>query len=445
MIQVLRRKLHNLSSDRNFSEIFTGSIYALASRVIGTALALVTSIIVARAYGAEAVGTLAVINSFLVLITIFTVLGTGNSILRLIPEHVAKYSVKSAFKVYRKTQYLVAAISLATGTLFYFASGMVADKIFNKPHLSFVFALAAGFVVFKSLMDLNTRAVRGLRLIRTFAFMQLLPALSMLVILLAITFLFKDQNNPVYAQLAAFVVTAVIGALIMDRAFKRKVTASDLVEPMTAREILAVSTPMLMTASMNFFVGQTGIILLGVFRTESEVGYYSIAVKLATLTAFVFQAINAMAAPKFSQLFHTGDMDELFHVAKKSTKLIFWTTVPILLVLVLLGKPILALLFGQEFAIAYPAMVFLVIGQFVNSISGSTGSFMNMTGKEKILRNIIFFSAVINVTLSLVLIPRFGLEGAAIAGMTSLCFWNIYTLIYIKSRFGRTIGYFPVI
>jgi O-antigen/teichoic acid export membrane protein len=70
---------------------------------------------------------------------------------------------------------------------------------------------------------------------------------------------------------------------------------------------------------------------------------------------------------------------------------------------------------------------------------------MNMTGKEKILRNIIFFSAVINVTLSLVLIPRFGLEGAAIAGMTSLCFWNIYTLIYIKSRFGRTIGYFPVI
>jgi O-antigen/teichoic acid export membrane protein len=112
---------------------------------------------------------------------------------------------------------------------------------------------------------------------------------------------------------------------------------------------------------------------------------------------------------------------------------------------VLAGKPILALLFGQEFTIAYAAMVFLVIGQFVNSISGSTGSFMNMTGKEKILRNIIFFSAVINVTLSLALIPSFGLKGAAIAGMTSLCFWNICALIYIKSKFGKTIGYFPMV
>lgn len=220
---------------------------------------------------------------------------------------------------------------------------------------------------------------------------------------------------------------------------------NDAIQPVPAGEILSISTPMLMTASMQFFIGQTGVLLLGIFRTESEVGYYAVAVKLATLTAFVLQAVNSMTAPKFSELYHTNRMDELFHVAKKSTKLIFWTTAPILLILIVFGKPILSVLFGEDFIMAYPAMVFLVIGQFVNSISGSTGYFMNMTGHEKHFRNIIFFSALLNISLGLVLIPRFGLTGAAIAGMMSLCFWNIATLVYIKSKFGKIIGYLPIL
>ena len=211
------------------------------------------------------------------------------------------------------------------------------------------------------------------------------------------------------------------------------------------KEILAISLPMLMTATMTFVIGQTGVIMLGIFRPEAEVGYYAVAVKLATLTAFVLQAINSMAAPKFSELYHTGKMDELFHVAKKSTKLIFWTTAPILIFLILLGKPALSLMFGSDFTVAYGAMVILVLGQFVNSISGSTGVFMNMTGRQKVFRNIAMISAAINIMLNLILTPHRGIYGAAIAGMTSMIFWNLSTLVYIKKKHGQSIGYLPLL
>lgn len=230
-------------------------MYAMGARVAATGLALLTSIAVARFYGADALGILAIVNTFLSLVAIFTVLGTNTSILRLIPEHIAKYSTTSAFRVYRKTQYLVAGASLMAGTIFFFASGIVADKVFNKPHLFFLLALSAGFFVFKSLMDLNTYAVRGLFLIRTFAFIQVLPSISMLTILLSITFLFKHPNNHVYAQLATFGVTAIIGALIMDRAFRKRRNNNDIIQPMPVRKIFSISTPMFMTASMNFFIG----------------------------------------------------------------------------------------------------------------------------------------------------------------------------------------------
>jgi len=433
------------TSDRKFSEILTGSAFALGGRVAATILALTASIITTRFYGAEAMGILAMVNSFLLLASIFTVLGTGTSILRLIPEHIVKHSITSAFRVYRKIQYLVVAVSLVCGILLFFSSGLLADKVFSKPHLSFFFALAAGFVVFKSLADLNTQAVRGMRLIRVFAFMQVLPSATMLVLLIAMTLLIPNPGNPVYAQLAALGGTAVVGAWIMDRAFRKKMRPDDAVHLMPLKEVMSISLPMLMTASMAFAIGQIGVILLGMFRPEREVGYYSVSVKVASLTIFALEAINTMAAPKFSELFHTGKMDELFHVARKSTRLIFWTTTPILLVLLVLGKPILGFIFGDEFTAAYLSMVFLVLGQFVNAVSGSTGHFMNMTGHQNALKNVILVTAISNVLLSLILIPYFGIEGAAFSAMVSQIFLNVYALMYIKKSYGKTIGYLPLL
>jgi O-antigen/teichoic acid export membrane protein len=445
MIIFIKQKIHNLFFDERFSEILTGSAWALSARVFATGLGLVFSVLVARFYGAEMLGIVAVINSFLMLVTIFTVLGTNTSILRLIPEHLAKYSPTSAFKVYRKTQYMVIGISLITATVFFFGANLIADKLFSKPYLTYYFALASVFVVFKSMMLLNTQAVRGLRLIKLFAFMQVLPQTLNLLFLIAVGLLWPARDVPVYAVLFGFAMTGIIGWIIIEYAFKRRMQSNDTVHATSGRNILSISLPMLMSATMMFLITQTGVIMLGVFRTEAEVGYYAIAVKLATLTAFVLQAVNSMAGPKFSELFHLNKLDELFHVAKKSAKLIFFTTSPILIGLIVLGKPILSMVFGREFAIAYPALVLLVIGQFVNSISGSSGIFMNMTGNQIAYRNIMIPAAVLNIGLNLLLTSHFSMNGTAIAAMISLCFWNITTLAYIKTKFGKTTGYFPIV
>ncbi len=445
MLNLLKHNYTNLVSDTRFSEILTGSVWALSARVIAMAMGLAFSVIVARFYGAEVVGIVAVINSFLMLATIFTVMGTPTSILRLIPEHLAKYSPTSAFKVYRKIQYMVIAISVLTAAVFFFSANLIADKVFSKPHLSYYFALASVFIVFQSLMRLNTEAVRGLRLIKLFALMQLLPQTFNLLFLIAVGVLWPARDVPVYAVLFGFAATGIIGWFIMEFAFKKRMRPDDNVFPMPGRAILSISLPMLMTATMMFLIGQTGVLMLGMFCTEAEVGYYAIAVKLATLTTFVLSAVNSMAGPKFSELFYTHKMDELFHVAKKSAKLIFVTTTPILLCFLIFGKFILGMVFGQEFAIAYPALVLLVMGQFVNSISGSSGTFLNMTDNQKIFRNIMVIAAVLNIGLNLWFIPLFGINGAALTAMISLCFWNLTTLAYMKLKFGRTTGYFPIL
>jgi O-antigen/teichoic acid export membrane protein len=334
---------------------------------------------------------------------------------------------------------------LAIGILLFFGSGLISAMVFSKPHLTFYFTLAACFVVFKSLMLLNTQAVRGLRLIRTFAFMITLPQGFNLIFLLLFGLRVSTSDVPVYAQLCAYALTGIFGWAIMEYAFKKKMAPQDSVHPMPAWEILHISLPMLMTAAMSFIIAQTGVIMLGMFRSEAEIGYYAVAVNLSSLAAFVLSAINSMAAPKFSEFFHSGRVDELFYVAKKSSQLIFWATTPILLFLIILGRHVMWILFGKEFVVAYWAMTFLIIGQFINSISGSTGFFMNMTGHQKVFRNIMLTAAILNILLNLVLIPQLGINGVALAGMSCLIFWNISVLLYIKRKYGTTIAYFPLL
>jgi O-antigen/teichoic acid export membrane protein len=445
MLSLLRQKIHNLVYDKKFTEIFFGSTYTVSAWVISVSLSLLISIIVARFYGAKMLGIVAVLHTFYMLANILVSMGTNTSILRLIPEHVTKYSFSSALQVYRKIQFLVIIIALLFSIFIYNTSGLIANFVFSKPNLTFYFNLASLFLVFYSLMVLSNSAIRGLKLIRIFSVLTLLPNAFNLIILVLCIFVFsnKSENIPVFSLLGSFFLTWVLSSIILEISFRKKIRPNDIVKPNTIKEILVLSAPMLLSTSMTFVISQTGIIMIGIYKTEDEVGYYSLAIKLATLTTFLLSAVNKIAAPKFSELYYSGKIDELFYVAKKSSKLIFWISSPLLFILLFKGRYILSAIYGEEFTIAYVSMAFLVIGQFFNAMAGSNDIFMNMTGDQKTFSRTIMVAAAINVIINMVLVPGIGISGAAIASMLSLVFWNSFTLIYIKSKYGRTIGYFP--
>jgi O-antigen/teichoic acid export membrane protein len=444
MFTSIKLKYRDLLSDTQFSEILNGAIWTFASRILSTLLGLGFSVFVSRLYGADGLGLIAVIDSFLILITIFTVLGTETSILSLLPEHLTKHSPSSALQLYRKIKNIVISVSLVAGVLCFFSADFIAYRIFSKPHLSYYIMLASGTIVFKSMMLISIQAIRALRLIRVFAIMSFLPQSFALVILAVLTICSPSEGVPVYALLGGFWITGTIAWFVLKLKFREHTNPTDSIHNLNSREILSTSLPMLMSNAMEFFIGQTGVLVIGMFHPDAEVGRYAIAVKIAMLTAFILQAVNSMAGPKFAELYHSGNMDELFRVAKKSTKLIVFLTFPVLITLLFFGKNILTIVFGSDFAVAYPALVLLVAGQFVNAASGLGGIFLNMTGNQHGFRNIVLVAAILNVVLTFSLTPHFGINGTAFAAMLSICFWNVATLLFIKIKYGQSIGYLPL-
>ena len=68
-----------------------------------------------------------------------------------------------------------------------------------------------------------------------------------------------------------------------------------------------------------------------------------------------------------------------------------------------------------------------------------------MTGNQNIYASILFIGAVLNIVLNLILIPLYGINGAALASMSSLIIWNLSMVLVVKKKLGFYTFYIPFI
>ena len=439
MIKQLKTKIN---SDKNFKDVLKGTSLAAIAKIVSVVFTFMTSLITARYYGAEVLGTLAIIGSVLAIFSVFALMGMNTAVLRLIPEYLQKYSVSSAYAVYQKSLSIVLGLSLLSAIVLYGISPLLAESVFHKAYLEFFLSLAALFIVTQAVLAYNREAIRGLQNIKVYAIMQFLPSVLTFLLIAVVTFFFYNKYNPVYVMFAVSFLISSITLILMRYLFKLTSNENEEKYVPSRSELMTLSFPMFLTTTMNTVIGQSDILILGVMRSESEVGIYAIAFMFAMVTSLLLGLINSIAAPRFSQLYYSGKMDELKSVAQKSTKLIFWSSLPIMLTYLIFGVYILDF-YGEEFTAGYYALVFLSIGQFVNALVGSVGNFLNMTGHQKDFRNIVTFGALLNIVLNLILIPNYGINGAAFGTMISISLLNIIAAITIKRKFGYSITYIP--
>ncbi|MEJ2115121.1 MAG: polysaccharide biosynthesis C-terminal domain-containing protein, partial [Gammaproteobacteria bacterium] len=164
-----------------------------------------------------------------------------------------------------------------------------------------------------------------------------------------------------------------------------------------------------------------------------EAGIYGAASKIAGIVTIGLLFANSVLAPYISELFHNNKVHYLQYLVTYSTRIASIIAVLILLSFYFYGEIILKL-FGEEFTVGHNAMVILSIGMILNVIAGSVGLLMSMTGHQKQAVSFFITGCIINIVLNLLFIPRYGIEGAAIATAISIAFWNISLAIYIKYK-----------
>ena len=189
---------------------------------------------------------------------------------------------------------------------------------------------------------------------------------------------------------------------------------------------------------------QTDILMLGVFRDEADVGIYKVVVSGAVLALFGLQIVNQVIGPQIATYFARGDLGQLQRIATIGSVISTCATFPVVIIFVFWGDLVLELIFGEGYVAGYIPLAILAVGQMLNAMFGSVGMLMNMTGHERHSARWLMISTLANVLLNILLIPKFGLVGAAIATSISIFIWNCAFWRMAISKLGVDGSFFSI-
>ena len=182
---------------------------------------------------------------------------------------------------------------------------------------------------------------------------------------------------------------------------------------------------------MQVINNKADIIMLGLLDSTQSVGIYAAAVQTSGLISIILVSANAALSPVIARLYSSGSFETLQSIITKSARIMLVISLPIAMFLIFLGHWALAI-FGNEFVEGATALSILSGAQLINVAMGSVGIILIMTGHEKIAAYTLAGAAVINILLNAVFIPKWGMNGAALASAASLIMWNIVLMFFVK-------------
>ncbi len=433
------RKL--FSTDNNFNHLLKGSTFNVAAKIVGILFGFFASILITKNYGSDLIGDIATITSAFTLLSLLALLGNQTLVLKVLPEQIEKHNYFAAKLVYHKLLNITLCTTICVIVAWLFIENISSFTLVRGLE-KYIFLVAA-LVFLAAIKELNSKTLRGLGDYKIYSVFEILPALLLASTAIISIELQVAEHNFQYAYFFPLLVIGILSFTVVSKSFHKKVknnffTEIDYSRLPTKADLIRTSLPMLGVTLSTAIIAHFDILMLNYYTTSSEVGVYSVYVKIVAGTALTTHSINAMFAPTVSRLFSRNEKFQLKIFAKKTTLLSLSATMAAAALVIALQKPILGL-FGSEFIESISTLHVLILSTITSSFFGSVGLYLNMTGNQVYFFRVMLVAALINILLNAILIPLVGLMGAAIATLVSVLTWNLLATYKIYREFGHTL------
>jgi O-antigen/teichoic acid export membrane protein len=383
----------------------------------------------------EAYGTYVYVFNWLFFLLLFCRVGLGSASLRFVAGYAAVRDWSRLRGYLRTTQLLVGLASLVVAGATAAWVMALGERLDDAMRRTFLVACVA-FPVF-AYLQVWGYVLRGLKRV----FVAQVPGDVLQPALLggaALVFWLSLPGGLEAPRAMGLTIGSAVATLLVTAAGLRWALPAELRAAPSRSEPLAwlrVSLPILLINAVHISLQRADVLLIGSLLDTSAAALYASASRIAILIPFGLNAVNAWAAPLISDLHARGDRAGLQRLVRLGARAIFAVTVPVSLAVIGFGREVLGL-FGPEFTQAYPALAILCVGQIVSALVGPVGFLMTMTGNQDAAAKILIVHAAVNVALNAVLIPRLGIEGAALATSLVRASWNLVLAVVVWRRMG---------
>jgi O-antigen/teichoic acid export membrane protein len=418
--------------NKHFSNVAKQTSINFIGRIAKMGFSFITGILLARVLGPGLLGQYSLGNTVANFTANFTKIGFDQGLVRFIPRYKTN-NEEGKVKYLVIFSFLISAIlSILIGSIFYFYSDFLALMLFNDLEMSGVLKITSVLIFVFTYYRLSSSILKGIKRV------DFLTGISNIVVpvifLLSLLILRKaDVYTVISARMGSYVIAIT---LIIIFIFKKEKFMNAKIKKINIKEYFSFSSPLLFIGLLYFLISHIDILMIGYFLESSDVGVYSVAVRIAGMAVFLLSAANTIFGPTISELTEKDQFKTLERLLKSISKIIFAFSLNFLLFVIIYNQEILTV-FGEEYIVGDLVLIILTFGQFINASVGPTGTILIMSGKQKFEVFNSVAICILNIILNIILIPRLGISGAAIATASSIVIINIFKVleVYILYKF----------
>ena len=405
----------------------------LLGLAVTTVLAFGFALVVTHVISASDFGLFSLATSVVALAFLPGVLGLDTGVIRFVALGVAAGDERRARAALQLAVALVVVTSTAVAAVIWWYAPWIAGTVFGKPEATELLRIVSVSLPGLATGRVLVSAIRGFGVMTYAAWLGILNrALDFVTALPILALGFGVVGLAWASVIAAYAILPVVVAVLL-RVDSHAL--SPAVDAWPLRRLLAFSLPQ--TFTVIFFLGaaRLDVLLLARFGSAVEVGIYAIALRVLLPATLVSTSIGQMFSPRVAAEDAKGDVRALGTMLKRVT---YWNTaasLPFFAALAILAEPVLEL-FGSVYTEGATALAILAAGRLIHTAAGPLGVVINMSGRPYItLVNNICITAL-NIGLGFLLIPTYGMAGAALSTTIALAVLNLVNIIEVRVIFG---------
>ena len=427
-------RIKALLDDPTIKGVLGKGLLALVIKVGAAILSFLMFVVIARAMDEAEYGRFAIGFSLAITLSVFANLGLGTAILRFYAQYSSAGQTQLAHGFVRASAAVNLLFPLAVGGLVAL-SAWGYGIIYPEQATGFIYAAA----ILLPVVAWSEYAASSLRAFG-YTLHSMAPrdiywrTLLCLVMLYVITRHIRLDATQVLL-LAAGILLVIVFAQFM-RAAPQFLPAFREPSPQYDYPLwIKTSIPMWGAITLTSAAQQFDVVVLGFFMSPADAGPYFAALRTANILSLLLIAGNLISAPLIAKYHHNGDHAALRRLVRLLTAAIALPTLLGLGILALIGKPLLGL-FNPAFVSAYSVLLILGVGFTFDAIAGPTGFMLQMIGRERSYLKIMAASYALTIVLQCLLIPWFGVYGAAVPNTLGLIFANLLIVRTVKATAG---------
>jgi O-antigen/teichoic acid export membrane protein len=417
-------------------------LQTISIRVTGLLLSLCTSVLLARLLGPFQLGQYAFIVTMIEILSIIALFGTPALIIREISAGMTKSAFGKVRGIMTWTTKITTLLSIPliiiTALLF------LQWNANNGGTLSpTILIIAAGLILIEALSRQQTTTIQGLGKIVSSQVVSIIVASTLFLTFLMILMVLFPKDLSITKIFLLLAISRII-ALVMMRWEKKRALPSEVFQnkpEFYPNQWIKSALPLLLVGSMYIINTRIDIIMLGYLRDSADVGLYRVAQRGGQLMLFGVMAVDSVINPLAAKAWAQQQQKKLQQVLNKSTLMVLIFTLPLFVLYIVFGQNLINFIFGIEFKEAWLPLVILSCGYLSFVLFGRDGIILSMSNFEQFSAITITVGGVLNIILNLLLIPKYGIYGAAFATALALCFRMVMEALfaYFKTGVNTTI------